>query len=150
MRNFYWAHPFDSRHLHMEWKIAFQKIGINLVDPFYDLTRVDVEEIDSGRADRYEKLDPTKLVERDLDAIRKSDGVIALVDGSLSYGTIKEIVYAYGIGHHQTTYRQFPVYLIVTNGHHEHPWLEFHATDLFVSLEQALEILEGVQNEKVS
>lgn len=100
---------------------------VELVNPFYDAPdRTDVEEIDAGRAERYEKLIPSELVQRDLRQIEKADGTVAIIDGSVSYGTIMEIVYTH-------SFYNKPVYLICTNGHHNHPWLKYHATCVFES-----------------
>jgi nucleoside 2-deoxyribosyltransferase len=120
----YLAHPFDTRNAIKIWQKKFEMAtGLELINPFYDLERTDVIEIDEDRAGRYEKLDPTELVERDLAAIFRSDFVVAFVTGALSYGTIQEIVYA-KLG-------EKPVFLIVTNGHEGHPWLVYHATKVF-------------------
>jgi nucleoside 2-deoxyribosyltransferase len=97
---------------------------LDLVNPFYDVDRNDVTEIDAGRRKRYEG-DPSKIVVGDLEQISKSKGIVAVVDGSLSYGTIMEIAHAFLMNK--------PVYIIVTNGHIKHPWLQFHASQLFES-----------------
>ncbi len=132
----YLAHPFDTRNSIRIWQPKFEKAtGIKLVNPFYDLERTDVIEIDEHRAARYEKLDPVKLVERDLAAILDAVFVVAFVTGALSYGTIQEIVYAYLAGK--------PVFIIVTNGHENHPWLVYHATKVFTS---AGDFIEFVKN----
>lgn len=126
----YLAHPFDTRKWVRDWELEVEKrLGIELLNPFYDAVgRTDIEKIDAGRRERYEQINPTELVSRDLQHMRKCDGLVGIVDGSLSYGTIMEIVYA--------RVYQLPVYLIVTNGHHGHPWLVYHATKIFTSLEE--------------
>jgi len=106
---------------------------VEIINPFYDITRKDILGIDEGREGRYEKLDPAEVVFRDLKAIKNSDGVIAYVNGDLSYGTIMEIVYAYGF--------KIPVYTACTNGHEKHPWLDFHSDQIFTSL---IELEENV------
>lgn len=124
---YYLAHPFDSRHQMRAWELGVEScLGLNIYNPFYDGHRSDVEAIDAGRHARYEKIDPATVVERDVDAIAKSDGVIALVNGDLSYGTIQEIVYA--------TMLDIPVYLVCTNNHHDHPWLCYHSEHVFHTL----------------
>jgi hypothetical protein len=110
---------------------------LNLVNPFYDEEdgkRQDVREIDMGRADRYEKLDPGKVVTRDLQAIHDADGTVAIVDGALSYGTIMEIAHTFLMGR--------LVYIIVTNGHINHPWFQFHGTRLFESYKEFEHFIE--------
>jgi len=125
----YLAHPFDARHRMREWELGFEsRTGIVLNNPFYDAPdRSDVEQVDAGRAERYEKLEPTSLVQHDLSFLIGSNGLLGIIDGSISYGTIMEIVYARML--------RLPVYLIVTNGHHQHPWLIQHSDRIFTSFE---------------
>ena len=126
----YLAHPFDSRHEMREWELEFEKrTGINLKNPFYDGgERTDIERADADRGVRYETLDPDELIPRDVGNIAGEDGMVAFVTGDLSYGTIKEMVYA------KVVYRK-PVLSVVTNGHENHPWLRFHSTELFTDRE---------------
>lgn len=133
----YLAHPFDSRQETREIELEVEsRLGVELFNPFYDAAgRTDVELIDVGRAERYEKLEPKELVERDLRGIRESDGLLGLVTGHLSYGTLMEIVYAHMMGK--------PVFLIVTNGHQDHPWLRYHAARIFTSWGQFVDFFEG-------
>jgi len=121
--SFYLAHPFDSR----EWELKFEKeTGITLLNPFYDTERTYATEIDKTRRERYE-IPAASIVKRDLDLIKEADGVVAFITGDLSYGTIMEIVYGYLLCK--------SVYLIVTNGHEGHPWLRYHAKEIFTSVE---------------
>lgn len=121
----YLAHPFDSRHKIRKWELELeQKYSINICNPFYDIDRKDIDAIDAGTAKRY-AVSPTEVVERDLHALAAIPAVIAIVDGSTSYGTPMEIVYAYNEGK--------KIYIICTNGHHEHPWLRYHADEIFTS-----------------
>jgi len=123
----YLAHPFDFRKEARNWELGIEKkLGINILNPFYDTGRQDAKDIDAGRAARYE-IDPKKIVEGDLKYIKKSNGLIAFITGDLSYGTIQEMVYAYNF--------KKPVYSIITNGHEKHPWLQYHSTYVFTKLE---------------
>lgn len=126
----YLAHPFDSRiKIRAVERRCEEDTGLELFNPFYDAPgRTDIEIIDAGRAERYEKLNPNELVKRDLQGILGSDGLLGIIDGALSYGTIMEIVYAYKYGK--------LVYLIVTNGQGSHPWLQYHAETIFTSWEE--------------
>jgi len=129
----YLAHPFDNRKELREWELGFEKrTGINLVNPFYDTERKDVEIIDLGIVGRYEKLIPKEIVERDLDIIKNCNGVVGFITGSISYGTIMEITYNYLL---LSLHGTHPNYLIITNGHENHPWLKHHATKIFTSKE---------------
>lgn len=144
--SYYLAHPFDSRHKMREWEKKMEKkLGIVIVNPFFDQNRPDMKLItDKGttltsqatRKTRYglSDGDVKALVERDLKLINDCDGLIAIVDGSLSYGTIQEMVYA-----HQKSRK---VLAVISNGHIGHPWLRYHADEVFDSLE-ALEEYMG-------
>lgn len=127
----YLAHPFATRHTTRKWELAMERLyNVELVNPFYDAPdRTDVEMTDASRNERYEKLVPDELVARDLKQIQMADdGILAVIDGAISYGTIMEIVYA-------ATYKK-SVWLIVTNGHHDHPWLVHHADKIFTSFDE--------------
>lgn len=136
----YLAHPFDTRNWVRSWELEVEKrLKIELLNPFYDASgRTDIEKIDAGRRERYEQINPTELVNRDLQHMRKCDGLVGIVDGSLSYGTIMEIVYA--------KLYQLPVFLVVTNKHQKHPWLVYHSTKIFVSLEEFENYFKDSQN----
>ncbi|MDO8517416.1 MAG: hypothetical protein Q7S33_04820 [Nanoarchaeota archaeon] len=129
---YYLAHPFDSRKQIRDWELGFEKrTGISLLNPFYDDSRrTDVEKIDAGRNERYEKLDEKELVERDIGHIKQKSvkGIIAFVNGDLSYGTIQEMVYA-------KSYNKL-VYSVISNGHENHPWLKYHSTKIFKSKDE--------------
>lgn len=126
----YLAHPFDSRAETRQNEFVTESLcDIELFNPFYDAEdRKDIEQIDSGGVGRYEKLDPFELVQRDLRGIRDSDGLLGLITGDLSYGTLMEIVYADHMGK--------MIFLIVTNGHEKHPWLRYHAGRIFTSWDE--------------
>lgn len=125
----YLAHPFDSRDRIRQWELGFEsRTGIELVNPFYDAEgRTDIEKCDAGRQERYHNIDPNEIVSRDVGIIHECDGIVAIVDGSLSYGTIMEIVYAW-MAHEQEN-----IHIIVTNGHESHPWLAAHAGKIYTS-----------------
>ena len=131
----YLAHPFDARHDIRKWELEVEmSVDLVLVNPFYDIDRgTDIADVDEGRLVRYDAGRHNAIVTRDTRAIRKSDGVVAFVTGDLSYGTIQEIVYAY--------LDAAPVYILCTNGHHEHPWLVYHATKIFTTREDLEEFL---------
>ena len=134
----YLAHPFDARHRIREWELWIEeKTGIEIVNPFFDVERNDKELIDSKgatleskdtRERRYGITDAqaAAIVERDVDQIENCDGIIAIVDGSLSYGTIQEMVYA-------RIMDKFCLSMI-SNGQSRHPWLRYHSTMIFESL----------------
>jgi len=136
---YYLAHPFNSRHKMREWELEIEKkFNIDIINPFFDVERNDKDVIEnkantltsqSTRKDRYglDDYEVNELVERDLDLIQSCNGIIAIVDGSLSYGTIQEMVYAH--------LNKLNVYSVISNGHVGHPWLRYHSHKVFESLE---------------
>lgn len=127
----YLAHPFGTREETRRWEQRIEeKYEVDLFNPFYDSNRQDIVDIDAGRKERYAMTDEDKqeLVQRDLEFIKQQEGVLAIIDGSTSYGTIMEIVYAGLFGK--------PVFIIVTNGHTNHPWLQVHAVKVYQSFKE--------------
>jgi len=128
MKRFYGAHPFTSRAVfrqkELEWESRYE---IEIVNPFEDLNRDDVQALDEHRITRSQ-LDCHKLVQRDLIAILSCDAVIAYVNGDVSYGTIMEIFFAW------TMHK--PVHLIITNGDFDHPWLRECCEDIYWSFDE--------------
>ena len=129
---------FDSRFKVRKWELEFEKrTGIELINPFYDRKRLDVLNIDAGKVKRYD-VDASTIVDNDTGIIAEPDvtGIVAIIDGSLSYGTIQEMVYSKIINNK-------PVYSLITNGHDKHPWLMFHSTEVFTKLDQLESYLIG-------
>ena len=127
MFRFYLAHPFESREAIRAWELQIeQKHEVELFNPFYDIARREIDDIDSGRRGRYE-IDPPTIVHRDFANLAASDGVLAIIDGAISYGAIMEMVYANMLG--------LKVYAIITNAHEKHPWLVYHSAGIWTSME---------------
>jgi nucleoside 2-deoxyribosyltransferase len=122
MVKFYLAHPILKRYEVREQELQFEKkTGIQLINPFYDTYEKDVYmvKIDKGLMDKWdEKLDYERIVEKDLEAIRQCDGVVAVVYRTFSIGTFMELWYALTL--------KKPVY-IVTKSCCTHPWLRYVA-----------------------
>lgn len=146
---FYLAHPFAARHWVREWELALESEGFyDLINPFYDLNRDDVAKIDNGERERYEGLSPEDIVFRDLEAIAESDGVLAIIDGNVSYGTIIEICCAFtGLDDNPAEWPYKPVWILCTNGHHAHPWLTLFSSQIVTSQEQAAVLLAKVSTD---
>ena len=124
----YLAHPIDSRKTVRAWELRVeQETGIELFNPFYDTHREDIEELDRGFRRKWD-VDSDVIVRRDFRGIDESDGIVAVIDGSQSYGTIFEVARTHCAGD--------SVYLIVTNGAENHPWLRFYSDRIFTSFEQ--------------
>ena len=60
-----------------------------------------------------------------MDAVKNSDGFIAIIEGNNSIGTFQEMVYAYNW--------KKPIISIVTNGKQQHPWIKYHSTKIFTN-----------------
>ena len=133
----YGAHPFDYRQWFRQWELHLEvKFDIEIINPFYDLSRDDIKAIDEGLMGRYEP-DPTEIVERDLGAIADSDGILCVINGSGSYGTPQEMVYAHLWGK--------PVFTLCLNGRERHPWLAYHSELICTSEEQfEAEFMKGM------
>lgn len=138
MTKYYLAHSFASRHQIKEWELEFEKrTGIELLNPFYHVPRPDIEDADAGVTSR--RIKPfAQLVNDDLDMIKNSDGIIAIIDENSSIGTPQEMVYAHLWGK--------PVYTVVTDGRHKHAWLQYHSTKIFTNLNDLEQML--TQQEK--
>jgi len=143
-KQFYIAHPLPSKAKIRKWEIDCEiKLGIILINPFYNRWGEEYQfEKATGKITRYEA-DAKAIVERDLNLISKSDGVIAIIDGNLSYGTIQEMVYA-------KLFKK-PLFIVVTNGEENHPWFRYHATKIFTSFEdlerELAKYVNGQKNE---
>jgi nucleoside 2-deoxyribosyltransferase len=137
-KKFYLAHPFDSRYKVREWEEKFEKdTGIEFLNPFYEGNdNIGIESPDTGRAERYEKIDADKLIRMDVEHIKSCDGVVAIIDGSISYGTIQEMVYAKLHGK--------PVITVVSNGHQDHPWIRHHSKIIVKSLEEVGDAIKSL------
>ena len=126
----YLAHPFDTRKAMRQWELETEiQSDIDIVNPFYDHNRNDVHAIDDGTMGRYEKLIASDIVERDLELVRSCDAIIGIISGDFSVGTLFELAYAYYICN-------MPLYIVCTNGHEEHPWIKYHATDVYTCLNE--------------
>ena len=160
MLSYYMAHPFGDRlRLRLEEKRIERKTGLVLVNPFYDVAgRTDVKEFDklAKRMKEFDKFSkrtklkdsverqkwvsswgvsmkattPKEVVERDLRVIRQTDGVLAFFTDKISVGTPMEVFYNSHIVKH-------PTYLIIEDKTKMgHPWLVYHATAIFTSVDE--------------
>ena len=126
---FYLAHPFLSQDKIKKWQHSVElKTGILFINPFTHPESWEEQKSfqkTSPKNRNSYKFAVKKLVETDLRFISKSDGVVAVVDGNLSYGTIQEMVYAKVFKKH--------LFVIITNGEENHPWFRYHADKIFTS-----------------
>lgn len=121
----YLAHPLADRLFHRLWETGFEeRTGIDLINPFYEVHRDDIAALDAGGMKMSTPF--TKIVLDDLAAIQSTEGIVAVVNKHSSIGTIMEICYT------KVMYNM-PVYVICTDGRHNHPWLKYHATKIFKS-----------------
>lgn len=128
-KNFYLAHPTNSRHKVREWERKMEsKYPINLFNPFYDMDRDDVKDWDSGA--QNPRVKPVKsLVEDDLKFIKiYKDGVIAILDENVGVGSLQEMVYAFLWG--------IDIYTVANDKYIKHPWVVYHSRRIFSSIEE--------------
>jgi nucleoside 2-deoxyribosyltransferase len=132
----YLAHQLKKRKEIREWELDFEeKTGIELINPFYDCpNREDIKIIDSFREGSKKQTEFLKsrdylecrtIIERDLELIRKSDGLVAFVTKSI--GTSMEIIMAYRLF-------KIPTY-IITDKYYMHAWIQANSTKIFKNKE---------------
>jgi len=144
MKQFYFAHPFESRKnlKYMQKKIE-KELGVELVNPFYDGPEAKlIEEVDRTGQDCHEyesRTNPKFIVEKDLREIRKSDGVIAVFDKHFSVGTHMEVCYATLIG--------LPVYSVVLNGYEKHPFIIYFSSVVFTDFVKLADFLKNLKED---
>ena len=141
MKSYYLAHPCLEAFRIRKWELAFEKANptIKLLNPFYDVDRPDIGEPNLNGFDQCAG-NPTVIVEGDKALLQSADGVVAIITGSQSYGTIMEIMYAYDIQQMSSIYME-NIILLITNGQEKHPWFLYHATQIvttFTELEEAI------------
>ena len=134
----YLAHPFNSRIYIREWEKEFEKrTGIELANPFFDNPDRVAKFSETAEFNEKERKRLVKnfygIVSGDLKYMQSCDGLLAIVDGNRSIGTLMEIVYN----------RMFslisgnrPCYIITTSGEEHHPWLKYHATKIFKNFDE--------------
>ncbi|MDO8460160.1 MAG: hypothetical protein Q7S74_03555 [Nanoarchaeota archaeon] len=116
-----------------EWELKIEKeFNIELANPFYDRDgeggREDIAAWDQGLKPQKDDDYEFKLVQKDIGLIGTCDGVVAIVDGNLSYGTIMEMVYG--------NILKKPVFIICTNKSNDHPWFVYHGTKIYNSFDE--------------
>lgn len=131
----YLAHELGERHAIREWELGFEKdTGISLLNPFYDSpNRTDIAKIDKMTPEAIKDYLKTRneaqcnqIVWRDLELIRKSDGMVAFV--SKSIGTSMEVIMA-------SLIYLIPVY-VISEKYKNHAWIRTLATKTFSTVEE--------------
>lgn len=130
MKTLYLAHNFEIRKKIRKWELRIEsKYNLNLDNPFYDTDqRTDMLELDQMKdgskeqREYFKNRDTEELVDRDLEKIRKSDGLVAMANVT-RIGTPMEIFFAARILH-------IPVF-IITQKYIYHPWIKKYATKIF-------------------
>jgi len=129
----YLAHNFLTRKKIRKWELRVEeKYNINLDNPFYDnldragemLILDSLKDCSRGQREYLSTRSAYNIVEDDLEKIRKSDGLIAILN-DVRVGSPMEVFYASRV-------LRIPVY-IVTRKYNNHPWVIQHATKIFPS-----------------
>jgi nucleoside 2-deoxyribosyltransferase len=137
----YLAHPLPDRHWVREKELELEKrLGIELVNPFYDRDRADIKALDDGTRQPYNSsLDPSFVVYGDLTEIDHSDGVLCFVTDQASVGIYMELFYNAYVLHR-------PAYLIITNEKFfNHVWLRYCAIERFRTVNEFIEWWEAIK-----
>jgi nucleoside 2-deoxyribosyltransferase len=118
-----------------KWQLEFEEQypNITLLNPFYEGQYPEKERVEEilkkSKHKRLNKKQSSWIINNDVNSICNTDGIVAIVDGNQSYGTIQEIVYGYTLNK--------PVFIIATNKYaYGHPWLIFHSIKMFNSFEK--------------
>jgi predicted Rossmann-fold nucleotide-binding protein len=131
----YTAHPIPIRHRVRDTICpAIQALGIHTINPFYEedksyrSERPEIQAMDEGKIQAYDNkavfVSFDDIVLRDLEKIRSSDGLVAIMDDdaiskSMGIGTSMEIFYC-------ARWCKKPVF-VVTSKYYNHPWLNYLA-----------------------
>ena len=120
-KTFYLAHPTVARDEIREWEIWVEKkYNITLLNPFFDNYRKDSTELKEGKI-YTQNLDYKFIVEEDLRAIDRCDGVLAILTEN-SIGTAMELFY-------NSVHLSKPTYIIIEDSNlMHHPWMKYIAS----------------------
>ena len=128
----YLAHPFGTAELIREWQKEHENDwDVTMINPFFDLEQAHFPKLKAGLISKGDV--PLSVVQGDIDIIPVCHAMIVYLDGSPTHGTIMEIVYAYFSG--------VDILIVTTDGNEGHPWLRYHATKIFCSLEELEEYM---------
>ena len=131
MATLYLAHPLVDRIRIRDVEIDLEcKLGIELFNPFYDIYRPDIAELDAGATRHYQgRMNPDEIVRKDLEAIKSCNGLLAIIPKDRpSIGESMEIFY-------NSFVLSKPTYLIIEdNNLLDHPWLVFNSSKRFSSI----------------
>ena len=127
-KNYYLAHPLASRHEVRKWELSFEtRAGIQLLNPFYDVHRPDIEDLDSNIQNPRVK-DYIRIVEDDLGLLRSQEGLLCFLDNNPTIGVYQEMVYGF--------LDKKIVHTIVREQLMTHTWINYHSKKMFRSLEE--------------
>ena len=124
----YLSHPFPERDKIKEWEIEIEnKLDIELHNPFYDgweakwLVKYNKKTSSPEEFSKFVKRNYKRIVESDLRALQRCDGMIAFVPYP-SIGVAMEILYmSYVLKKPVLIYQPSMIYSIVET----HPWLKY-------------------------
>ena len=134
MKHIYVAHPMRARHVVKNWiEVMNPLVKVHLFNPIYETEANHIEDIDSGDAGFY-GAPPEAFIPDEIRMIQTSIGLVAIITGDISYGTIMEMVYA--------KINDIPVYTLVLNGQWDHQWIRWHSSMIFNCLEDLNRMLE--------
>ena len=120
----YLAHPIVLRHEIRKIELEIEaNTGIELINPFYDTERKDIEALDRGEKTIIEygdALNPDTIVQGDLYLINSSAGTVAYLDRTVPMiGVVCEIWHTFAVC-------RKPVFIVSPNCLF-HPWVKYIA-----------------------
>lgn len=146
MKQYYLAHQLKHRHKVLEiQKYLEYYLGITLINPFYDIERKEIQDMDNGIINRFDI--PMKrcieIINDDLEKVRSSDGIVCILMDIETLGSYMEIFYAsYVLG--------LPVYLISPNKKlRNHVWIKVMCYKIFSSVKQFEDYVKANRSEMI-
>lgn len=115
---YYLAHPLKLRKHIRRVELGIEALyGLDLLNPFYDVHRPEIEKLDRGETLNDAEVDSIALVEKDLSLLEDCYGVLAVIaDKCSSIGTICEMWHA--------VVRRMPIFVISYDLGNHH-WVEY-------------------------
>lgn len=125
----YLAHSFETRHEIRKIESEIEnEFNIELYNPFYDCDdRNDVKQLDEGKKLDRNLASCEELVDRDLNAVDDSDGIVAIFLQDATIGTCLEIGYARQTG---------KLIFFISDKYYNHAWIRVYCDYRFKNIDE--------------
>jgi len=145
VKTFYYTNPTKDRHKARELQLRIEKELAGIVEldnPFYNRAGTPTKEIAQLDKGVKAEISAGEIIYNDLKKIRDSEGVLAWVTGTTSWGSISETFYSsYVLG--KPTYIIFDPHTRNNINNPEHPWPKGNSTKVFGSVEAFVEFAKA-------